>query len=154
MHIRNLGVAREFVHNACGDAHPALAVLDEKLDMIEANPWAMLGENVRTRLRQWFHPQTGEKFLTYVPDRDLARTEDGMAGVVVSNLRVIFHSQARHRQALREEPIEFRTATKGTKAYISIKTTGWEITRITIDRDGMRLLRRAITTGGFNATWV
>ena len=130
--------------------------LDKLHDLNESgkdNPWDMVPESVKHRLEQWFHPEDNERFLRYIPDRDHNRTEDGMAGLIVSNKRMIFHSQRRHMENKADEPLQLLLAMTRDAGELEINTPTWQIKRMKVDREGIRELRRALTMGKFRVSW-
>ena len=108
---------------------------------------------VQHRLEQWFKPEAKERFLAYVPDRDHARTEDGMGGIVVSDRRLIYHTEMRHRETPLGASLRITVASHGFARRIAIKTDSWEVIAMTLDREGMSGLRRALLLGKFPMVW-
>jgi predicted Zn finger-like uncharacterized protein len=151
--IRNLRRAMEFMTSAGGEGNEGYPVLKERIERTAENPWDNLPEVVQHRVQQWFHPRGGEEFIAYVPDRDHVRTEDGMAGVLISTTRLIYHTPRCHYQANAAEPLELEHASARGKGSVSIMTPAWTIRHMTVDRDGITRMRRALTLGKFHAVW-
>ena len=151
--IRNPRRALAFIDAALSQNVEGYNLVKERVDQLVENPWDNLADGVQHRIQQWFQPRPGEQFLAYAPDRDHARTEDGMAGVVVTNQRLIAHFSRRHREATADEPIELTHATGVGKGHVSIKTANWNIPKMSIDRDGIARLRRGLSLGKFKAIW-
>ncbi len=145
--------AMEFMINAGGEGAEGFRELSERVERTAENPWNSLPEVVQQRIQQWYHPKSDEHFLAYVPDRDRTRTEDGMAGVVISNTRLIYHTPRSHHQAKFGQPLELEHASGVGKGRISIITPNWTIHQMTVDRDGITRMRRALTLGRFHAVW-
>ncbi len=152
--IRSPRRCEEFVRAAAaGESVPGLDKLHELNEAGKDNPWDLVGESVKHRLEQWYRPEGDEQFLGYVPDRDHNRTEDGMAGIIVSNKRLIFHSQRRHMESKADEPLKLLLAMTRDAGELHIHTPAWEIKRMKVDREGIRGLRRALTMGKFRVSW-
>jgi len=151
--IRNLRRAEDFLIRAGGQDTHDHSELRRRITASAQNPWDNLPEAVQHRLGTWYNPGRGERFVTYVPDRDLARTEDGMSGLVVSNMRFIYHTRLRHRESKISEPIKLQLSMSTSKGRLRIKSPSWDIKGFTVDRDGVSNLRRALTTAKFNAVW-
>lgn len=151
--IRNLRRALQFIDNVGGRSVEGHASLRERVQQTTENPWDNLPEVVQHRIQQWFKPESGEKFVAFIPDRDHARTEDGIAGVVVSSKRLIYHTPRSHRAARKEEPIELQHASGGGRGNVSITTPEWSIKHMRVDRDGLSRMRRGLTLGKFRAMW-
>ncbi len=151
--IRSSRRALGFIDAALGSGVEGYQLVKDRVDQLVENPWDNLAEVVQHRLQQWFQPKQGEQFLAFAPDRDYARTEDGMAGVVITNQRLIAHSSLRHREALVTEALELTHSSGAGKGHVTIKTANWTIPRMTIDREGIARLRRGLSLGKFMAVW-
>lgn len=145
--------ALEVMGAAGAEGTPDYARLKERVESTAENPWDLLPSVIRHRLEQWFHPESHERFLAYVPDRDHARTEDGMAGVVITDRRLIYHTHARHRETGIQDSVDLEPSMSGSKHNVRIRTSGWEVHHFTVDRDGLAHMRRALTVGRFKAHW-
>lgn len=151
--IRSLPRAEEFLVAAGGLNTQYHMELRRQITAVTANPWNELPEAVQHRLGTWYRPGTGERFVAYVADRDRSRAEDGMSGIVVTNHRLIYHTQLRQREAKVTEQIKFQMSTSGTRPRLRIKSPFWEVKRFTVDRDGLARFRRALTAARFKAVW-
>jgi hypothetical protein len=153
MFIRNPRRAEQFIHTACGDEVANLTKLTEMNDAGHENPWDQLPLTIRHRLEQWYRPAPGEHFIGYSPDRDHNRTEDGMAGLLVSSQRLISHTHLQHKEIPVTDPIELMLAMSSERGQLRVQSKSEEIKRVTLDREGVRGLRRSLTLGKFKATW-
>jgi len=151
--VRDPRRCEEFVRAAAGDNVPGLDKLHELNESGKENPWDLVPESVQHRLQQWYRPDRDEQFLGYAPNRAHNRTEDGMAGILVSNKRLIFHSQRRHMESKADEPLKLLLAMTRDAGELEINTPTWEIKRMKVDREGIRVLRRALTMGKFRVSW-
>jgi len=152
--IRNLRGAAEFMAAAGGRDQPGYTELMERLEATKEDPWDQVPLTVQHRLQQWFKPKGSETFLAYVPDRDRVRTEDGMEGLLISTKRLIYQGKLRHRECAVDHSMELRLAMGKEAGRLNIKTPGWEISHLTLDRRGIQSLRRSLTLGKFHALWV
>lgn len=153
LRIRNVHRAAEFLSAAGGYGTSEYHEMMRRVAAMAENAWDTLPEAVQHRLVQWFKPAGDEQFLAYVPDRDRTRTEDGMVGFVATNQRIIYHSQVRHKEAPVAEPVELELSMSSGKGTISVKTSLWELRRVTVDREGVDRLRRALVQARFKAVW-
>ncbi len=151
--ICNLQRAEEFMTAVGGAGSPEHAELQQHLADVAETPWEMVSMVVQHRLQQWYTPQEDERFVGYVPDRDRVRTEDGMAGLVLSTKRLIYHTQFRHREAIRTDPVQLDLAMAGDKGNLRIAAASWRIKHFTVDREGLARLRRSLTLGKYKASW-
>ncbi len=151
--IRNLRRAEEFLCAAGGEDSADHAKLREWTESTAENPWDTLPTLIQHRISQWWRPRKGEQFVAYIPDRDHARTEDGMAGVVITTRRLVYHTRLRHHESSVEQPVELALAMGGGKGNVNVKTAGWQVKHFTVDRDGANRFRRGLTLARFHATW-
>jgi hypothetical protein len=150
--IRNLHRAEEFLC-AVGarGMHPHRELIKHVTQMGE-KPWDFLSLVVQHRLEQWFKPTAGEAFLAYVPDRDHARTEDGMFGLVVTSRRIIHHTSLRHREGDVSAALELVLSAGAKKGELVVTLPVWKVA-VKVDSEGVAKFRRALTLGKFQATW-
>jgi hypothetical protein len=153
LQIRRLWRAEEFLINAGGEDSGADQAIKKELEKNPELPWDTLSGVVQQRLRQWYSPRPGERFVAYMPDRRRARTEDGMAGVLISNRRLIYHSSMRHRESDKGEPIELDFRSDQGQMRLHIKTPSWEAKNMIVDKASLSRLRRALHKENFNAKW-
>ena len=151
--IRSPRRALGFIDAAVGNGVEGYQLVRDRVDQLVENPWDNLAEVVQHRIQQWFQPRQDEQFLAYTPDRDYARTEDGMAGVLITNQRLIAHYSRRHREAPVTEALELTYSSGAGKGHVAITTANWTIPRMTVDRDGIARLRRGLSLGKFMAVW-
>ncbi len=116
-------------------------------------PWDTLPGVVQQRLKQWYKPHKGERFVTYVPDRSHGRSEDGVSGIVVSNRRIIHNCDRRHRESEKGEPLELSFSMQGKQMRLTVKTPTWEVKNLVVDKSGLERLRRALAKEKFQTTW-
>lgn len=85
----------ERVNGVCGNEFTELeSVVRES----ESPGWQAVPANVRERIAAWFTAQAGERFLLYAPDCDLPKRDAGLAGVVLTDRRLIYHKYRRSRE--------------------------------------------------------
>ena len=61
----------------------------------EGDPWQRLPKFTRVRIERWFQLEESEKFIAYFPDADYSQAEVGLAGVAVTDQRLVFHKNVR-----------------------------------------------------------
>lgn len=145
--------AEEFLIAAGGKDSPGHAELRHRIASMVENPWGSLPLTVQTRIHQWYRPAQGERFIAYVADRERARSEEGLAGVVVSDRRVVYHTSVRHKEVGRDEKLELTETVESGRAWLEIKCSSWDLKRIPVDRDGLARLKNALTRGDFRFVW-
>jgi hypothetical protein len=153
LQIRNLEIAEELLVTVGGAESEDHARLKEALQTRRDRPWEMLPESVQNRLIQWYRPRNGEYFVQYIPDRDRARTEDGMCGLIITSTRMIYHDTRRHHESGLAKPIKLSLSVNGECGRLTVRAADWRVHRMKIDRDGIKSLRRALVRSNAKAVW-
>jgi hypothetical protein len=153
LRIRSLRAAEQFMAAAGAGDTEDHDTIKAKLDAQEENPWDDLPETVQHRIKQWYKPHSKERFVAYVADRDRARTEDGMAGILLTTDRMIYHQAYRHEEIPIQESAELALSMAGPKGDLSIRTPQWKVKRMRLDRDGVKTLRRGLFKSSAKAHW-
>lgn len=151
--IGHLRRAEEFLVAAGGKDSPGHAELRHRIASLVEDPWGALPLAVQNRINQWYRPQSGEHFVAYIADRERARSEEGLAGIVVTDRRVICHTSVRHKEAGQDEKFELSETVESGRTWLDMKCSSWDIKRLAVDRDGVARLRNALTRGRFTAVW-
>jgi hypothetical protein len=90
----------ERVNGVCG---PEAALLERDLETLTSDAWQNLSEACRQRLAVWSAFEGGERFQCYLMDADLARADAGLAGLVITDQRLIYHKYHHHGQIRLDE---------------------------------------------------
>ena len=75
------------VNGVCGEDY---AELESQVIRIEAESWREVPERVRSRLAVWFDLQIHERFLAYFNDSDFSSSDAGLAGVALTDQRLVW----------------------------------------------------------------
>lgn len=153
LYMRNLQVSASFFANVAGTKNRDYAKFVEFFRHIREDRWDGLPSVVRHRLEQWFKPADKERFLVYIPDRNRARTEDGMAGVVISTRRVVYCRPPIHQEFSVNSLLTLQMRTFGAKKITTITASDSKPRPITLDRKGEMALRRGLSEGEFRTIW-
>ncbi len=89
--IANGDVALEWLRNVNGMCGPEFEALQRELQIIHSDRWALLPEQVRQRVTVWCRFQTRERFQLYLNDAEMSIRDAGLAGLVVTDRRMIYH---------------------------------------------------------------
>jgi hypothetical protein len=89
--ITHLPQAEAFVRSACGADCAEVAQIRATRKSDRNEPWRNLPVTVRMRINQWFESAEQERFLMYVPDAEFSRNDSGLAGLVLTTRRLVFH---------------------------------------------------------------
>ena len=74
-------------------------------------------------LSTWIGFEPDESFRFYVNDADFGSRDEGMAGLVLTNQRLIYHKRHRHGSARFSENPELAIRPDGDFAALTIKTS-------------------------------
>ena len=151
--MSNLRVAHDFLMAVGGEDAPGCAELAKAVRKTQESPWDSLTVAVRNRLEQWYSPKSSEQFIVYVPDRDRAPSEDGCAGIVITNQRLIHRLDLRRHEIPSSEPVVITVAQDGYRYAIRLSTPAWQVRRLCLDKEGLRRLRRGLSLGKFRVLW-
>ena len=91
--------------------------------------------------------------MAYIPDRNRERTHDGIAGLAISDRRLVYHTPILDEQARVSEPVEARLSMRGGRGELEIKTSSLHIMHFRVDQAGVHDLHHALTIGKFKVSW-
>ena len=93
----------ERVNGICGIEH---ALLRGDVANLSSDAWISLPEATRRRLEVWARFQRGERLKVYLNDADMSSADEGLAGVVVTDQRLLYHKYRRSRSiSLKQEGV-------------------------------------------------
>jgi hypothetical protein len=151
--FRNLWIAMGFFENAGGTGTKDHEKFSEYLRHVEIDRWDELPPAVRHRVQQWYKPKQGERFLAYIPDRTRRRSEDGMAGLVVSSSRLIYNRPPLYYEVPNGTAFTVMVRRGEGSEVATINAPDLKPRSITCDRRGIMLFRRSLSEGRFQAKW-
>lgn len=153
--IRNIQIAASFFATIAGTEDEDYKKFVEFARHSQQDRWGALQTVVRHRLEQWFKPTSDERFLAYIPDQSRARTESGIAGLIITTRRLIYRRPPILQELSIDSPvnIEIRSQLSGKGKSASISAPNFKPRLISIDRKGEMALRRALSEAHFKATW-
>jgi hypothetical protein len=89
------------VNGVCGEEYSRLEAETLRLD---AEAWRTIPVGVRHRLAVWFDFERDEQFLGYFNDSDFAKSDAGLAGLVVTDQRIVWCKYHHHGTMALDEP--------------------------------------------------
>ncbi|MBL4701433.1 MAG: hypothetical protein JKX85_09265 [Phycisphaeraceae bacterium] len=122
VHIPDGLVAIRWLRHVNGICGPEFDLLQKDVSHLWHSKWTHLDEAVRRRIEVWAHFRDGEQFRYFISDADMLKKDDGLAGVVLTDRRLIYKKF--HRQG----QVEFGTNAQliirpdGTMAGLRVKT--------------------------------
>jgi hypothetical protein len=153
LQICRLWRAEEFLRAVNGENTEAHRELIAAMEKHPETPWDALPGAMQQRLRHWFAPHRGEKFIAFCPDRSHTRIEDGIAGVLVSTRRLMYHTPLQNYESEKGEPLELNFTVDAGRQLLRIQAPNWEIKDMIVDKTGLRSLRMALAEQKFTAQW-
>lgn len=83
------------VNGMCG---PEYAQLKVDVESLFGGEWRQLGEDCRRRLAVWCPFEPGERFCHFVSDADFNHHDMGLAGLVLTDRRLVYHKYHKRGQ--------------------------------------------------------
>ena len=99
--IPNLKAALEWLGRVNGVCGPEYQMLEEDVSLMHGEAWRKLSETCRHRINAWCKLDPGESFRMYLTDADFGKRDEGMAGLVVTDKRVILCKYHHRGQVVR-----------------------------------------------------
>ena len=105
------------VNGRCGEDHPRLRA---EVESIGQTAWDAVPQQVRLKLEPWCSFQRGERFLGYFNDPDFSSSEAGLAGVVLTDKRLIYHKYRRLRSLSLHSPATLHLRKDGAVTRLTV----------------------------------
>jgi hypothetical protein len=134
------------VNGVCGKEYD---LLSRDVAHLWQGEWIGMDEQVRRRIDVWAHFLSGEKFRYFINDADMPKKDEGLAGVVLTDRRLIYKKF--HRQG----QVEFGTNAQliirpdGTMAGLRVKTEEGTFKCARFHFDDLQKLKEAARDLGF-----
>ena len=153
--IFSLKRAEEFVRIVGGTECPALKQIREAVKKDRSDPWLALPLAIRSRIKQWFTLAEGEKFVVYIPDGEFAKTEAGLAGIALTDKRLVFRKFASKVEIPLTEKISIErgTAKKSGRSQLRISSRATKPALLVADEVVAERLRIALRHVGAKTKW-
>ncbi|MCD6377390.1 MAG: hypothetical protein J7L99_00915 [Planctomycetes bacterium] len=151
--ISSIRQAEEFARNVCGPDSPVVKKVHEAYLKLHSNPWQTLPLAVRSRIKHWFTPQQGETFKLYIQDGDFSKTEAGLAGVVITDKRLVYRKFAARVEIPLSDEIVINQSPKDKHLKLTISSPHSKSVNLITDESGAERLRLALRQQGANLRW-
>ncbi len=152
--IASLKRAEEFAVAVCGRGSRVHRQIRLALEQGQEDPWRALPLAVRTRIRQWYTQQDGEQFVAYLPDGDFAKTEAGMAGIVLTDRRLVYRKFAAQIEMPLSERLTIARTKSGARTQLQISASGARTATFTAGPVGTERLRKVLAQRGVQTHWM
>ncbi len=152
--ISSLKQAEQFARIVCGPDSSVVKKVHEAYLRLRSNPWQSLPLAVRSRLKHWFTPEEGENFRLYISDGDFAKTEAGLAGVVITDKRLVYRKFAAKIEIPLSQEITIRESHKDKRVQLTISSPGSKPANLITDESGAERLRLGLRQQGANLRWL
>ena len=142
-------VALRWLRHVNGVCGPEYALLQKDVARLWQGEWVGMDETVRRRIEVWAHFQNGERFRYFINDADMPKKDEGLAGVILTDRRLIY------KKFHREGQVEYGTAAQliirpdGTMAGLRVKTENGTFKCARFHFDDLQKLKKAATDLGF-----
>ena len=117
------------VNGVCGREYQLLA---RDAAVLWSDAWEGTSEEVRQRLGSWADFETGERFRFYVNDAEFGSKDEGLAGIVLTDRRLIYHRYHRNGAVNISDSPRVRIRPDGDSIAVTVRTddTGVRAARI------------------------
>lgn len=107
------------VNGTCGAEY---RMLRNDVARLWSKQWQGVPEDIRQRIGAWAGFTPGERFRYYINDGEFGKKDEGMAGLIFTDRRIIYHRYHRSGEALYLENPQLIVRPEGDFAGVSIKT--------------------------------
>jgi len=158
-HVCELGIsslkrAEEFLVAIGGQGTQAQRRIRRALQESEGDAWRAIPLAVRTRIKQWYEQQPNERFVAYIPDEDFAKTEAGMAGIVLTNNRLLYRKLSARVEIPLTQEMTISRKIKGRRELLEIKCPGCQAAVLAAGMAGTDRLRQCLQRQKVRAHWL
>ena len=122
VHIPDSLVAIRWLRHVNGICGREFELLQKDVNHLWHSKWIDLDEAVRRRIEVWVHFQEGEQFRYFISDADMLKKDDGLAGVVLTDRRLIYKKFHRQGQVEFGANAQLIIRPDGTMAGLRVKT--------------------------------
>lgn len=122
-------VALEWLARVNGVCGPEFDLLESEVSMQGSDAWRGLSGKVRDRLGAWANFKPHEHFRLYLKDADFTSSDAGLAGIIITDQRLIYHKYHHSGDVQLNEEGILHVKTDGRVARLSMELGG-DISRI------------------------
>lgn len=130
------------VNGVCG---PEFELLERDVSLLHGSAWRSLDDECRARLDGWCKLDPDEKFREYFNDADFGVKEAGLAGLIVTDRRILFNKHHRKGHVrLNRENTALIAQIDGTLAHLTLEHDGERHRMVTIRSHDVEELERLL----------
>jgi hypothetical protein len=152
--ICSLNIAEDFARITSGQDCAAIRHIRQAVSDRGGDPWRSLPLAMQSRIRKWFRADKGERFVAFIADDEFAKTEAGMAGVVITDRRLISHKFASQVDMPLNHQMTISAKAKGAMSEVHIISSGGKHSVIALAKAGLERLRRYLSAQGVRTKWM
>ena len=152
--ICSLARAEEFFVTVRGPGSQGQQQIRKALAKTGGDPWRAIPLAVRSRIKHWYEKLDDERFVSFIPDGDFAKSEAGQAGVVVTDRRMVYRKFARRIEVPFSDQITIAARGTGERIQLKITAPGNKTAIFTSGTAGAQRLRKCLLEQGVRARWV
>jgi hypothetical protein len=117
-------VALQWLERVNGCVGPEHALLSRDIQRLSDDRWTSLADKTRKRIEAWARFGRGESFALYLNDPDLPSTDAGLAGVLVTDQRLVYHKYRKQRSVCLNQDAVLHVRKDGAVARLAIESMG------------------------------
>jgi len=122
--IPNGRTAMQWLERVNGRCGPEYALLRTEVQKLGTDAWQRMPDQLRQRISVWCNFQARERFVLYLNDADFTSRDAGLAGIVVTNERLIYHKYRRSRSVSLNQDGVLHISTQGKIARLTLESYG------------------------------
>lgn len=128
------------VNGICGEEYERL---EKEISRFESDAWQQLGDQLRRRIAAWFRLKDDEQFIAYINDSDFGKKDAGLAGVAITDRRLVFCKYHRHGTVKLSDPdVELLVVRNGPFYDLTCMRQGSPQKLVRLRPDDLELLKQ------------
>jgi len=135
----------ERVNGACGEEY---ALLEEDIALMHGHAWRELSETTRQRISEWCKLRPREEVGLFLGDADLGKRDEGFAGLLVTDQRLVFRKHHHRGQVDRQQEGRLRCLCEGNFVTLKLQLGGNRQRMIKIRRRQLQSLLEELNREG------
>ncbi len=144
--IASVQQAYAFAVSACGERSTIAQEIEAALKNGGGGAWKRLPLAVRNRIKQWFTLASEEDFLAYIPDADFSKAEAGIAGVIVTDKKLVYHKSLSLIEFARDQKVSCEPKTvDGNRVKLKISIPGGKAATLSANKTTANQLKQIMT---------
>lgn len=148
VHVPDGHYALQWLANVNGICGADYERLEQEVLNLQGEAWRSLSQEVRARLAVWCAFRPRERFELYINDCDFGRSDAGLAGLVVTSERIIFHKFHHTGEASRRAPGTITVKPEVRGQALTLNTDDRHMRMIVASAEDVKRLTEVLAAAG------